>query len=114
MKEQRKQQERMETQYERLKDSLVKVGWISEGSVQARGRSPGGSHYLWSRKVKARTVSVALTQEQYEWMREAIKNWRSLRETLKKMRALSRRMIFKTLPNPKRRKRLDNQVLGLN
>lgn len=108
------QKKKWEAQYEQLKKSLGEVGWISEGSVQDRGPGKGGAHYLWSRKVKAKTVSVALSKEQYEWMRESIENWKAMQETLRKMRILSRRMVFKTLPNPKRRKRLNNQVLGLN
>ena len=32
------------------------------------------------RKVKGKTVSVALSQEQYQWLAEAIANWRKLQD----------------------------------
>jgi len=51
--------------------------------------------------------------EQYEWLKEAIANWRRVQETLRKMRRLSRAELFESLPNPKRRKRLGKKVLGL-
>ena len=35
----------------------------------------GGPCYQWTRKVKAKTVSVALSREQYEALKEAIDNW---------------------------------------
>lgn len=45
--------------------------------------------------------------------KEAIENWRELQETLKRIQQLSRLVIFQTLPNPTRRKRLSKNVLGL-
>jgi hypothetical protein len=63
--------------------------------------------------VRGKTVSVALSQEQYEWLREAIANWRGLQATLKEMQRLSRQVLFATVPHPSRRKRLGKKVLGL-
>lgn len=101
-------------QYTRLRTRLSKVGWISQGYVQDRGPGAGGPCYQWTRKVKAKTVSVALSKEQYEALKRAISNWRELQEILRQMQALSRQVIFKTLPGPSRRKRLSRSVLGLN
>jgi len=56
---------------------------------------------------------VRRSMEQYEWLKEAIANWRRVQETLRKMRRLSRAELFESLPNPKRRKRLGKKVLGL-
>jgi len=100
-------------EYARLQAQLAKTGWISEGYVQDRGPGAGGSCYPWTRKVKGKTVSVALSKEQYEWLKEAIANWRSVQETLRQMQRLSREELFETLPNPNRRKRLSKKVLGL-
>jgi hypothetical protein len=58
-------------------------------------------------------VSVALSRGQYEALKQAIENWREIQETLQRMQALSREVIFATLPNPPRRKRLSKKVLGL-
>jgi hypothetical protein len=104
----------IQTQYARLRARLAKVGWISQGYAQDRGPGAGGPCYQWTRKVKAKTVSVALSQEQYEALAAAIENWRELKQILQEMQALSRQVIFETLPNPPRRKRLDKKVLGTN
>lgn len=103
-----------QAQYDRLRLRLAKVGWISQGYVQNRGPGAGAPHYQWTRKVKAKTVSVALSREQYQWLREAIANWRQLQKTLGQMQRLSRKVLFQTLPHPKRRKPLSQRVLGLN
>jgi len=99
--------------YERLRTSLARVGWISEGYVQDRGPGAGGPCYQWTRKVKGKTVSVALSREQYDWLREAITNWRTVQQTLREMQRLSRQVLFATVPNPPRRKRHGKKTLGL-
>jgi hypothetical protein len=104
----------IQMQYARLRARLAKVGWISQGYAQDRGPGAGGPCYQWTRKVKAKTVSVALSKEQYEALASGIENWREVKEILQQMQALSRQVIFQTLPNPPRRKRLGKKVLGLN
>lgn len=104
----------LEAEYGRLRARLADVGWISQGYVQDRGPGAGGPCYQWTRKVKGKTVSVALSKEQYEALRQAIENWRELQAALKQMQVLSRQMIFGTLPDTRRRKRLTRKVLGLN
>jgi hypothetical protein len=102
----------IESEYVRLRARLARLGWISQGYVQDRGPGAGGPCYQWTRKVKAKTVSVALSQEQYEALKQAIANWREIQEILQRMQVLSREVIFTTLPSPPRRKRLSKQVLG--
>src|SRR5437879_12725251 len=99
--------------YERLRTRLAQVGWISEGYVQDRGPGAGGPCYQWTRKIKGKTVSVALSREQYEWLKEAIANSRLVQNTLRQMQRLSRLELFGTVPGPKRRKPLGQKVLGL-
>jgi len=103
---------RLEQEYTQLRAGLSRLGWISQGYVQDRGPGAGGPCYQWTRKVKAKTVSVALSQAQYEAMKKAIENWRQAQEILRRMQALSREVIFETLPSPPRRKRLGKKVLG--
>jgi cyclopropane fatty-acyl-phospholipid synthase-like methyltransferase len=103
----------IETEYAQLRARLSRLGWLSHGYVQDRGPGAGGPCYQWTRKVKAKTVSVALSKEQYEALKQAIENWREAQAILQNMQALSRQVIFKTLPNPPRRKRLGRKVLGL-
>lgn len=100
--------------YAQLAQRLASTGWISEGYVQDRGPGAGGPCYQWTRKVKGKTVSLALSREQYLWLKEAIENWRTLQAVLKQMQRLSRQTLFQTIPGPKRRKRLSKKVLGLN
>ena len=99
--------------YERLRRSLGRLGYISQGSVQDRtARQGGGAGYQWTRKVAAKTVTVALTQEQFAKMKQAVTNYRRLRQLLQQMENLSRSIIFQNAPHPSRRKRLSRKVLG--
>jgi cyclopropane fatty-acyl-phospholipid synthase-like methyltransferase len=102
-----------QAQYARLRERLANIGWISEGYVQDRGPGAGGPCYQWTRKIKGKTVSVALSREQFEWLQAAIAQWREAQRTLKEMQRLSRQVLFETVPNPRRRKKLDKKVLGL-
>lgn len=102
-----------EAAYARLRARFADLGWISEGYVQNRGPGAGGPCYQWTRKVQGKTVSVALSREQYEWLRTAIANWRQVQQTLREMQRLSRQVLFATVPHPHRRKRLGKKVLGL-
>jgi len=103
-----------ERAYARLRARCQQIGWISEGYVQDRGPGAGGPCYQWTRKVKGKTVSVALSKEQFEWLEQAIANWRALQATIKEMQRLSRAVLFATVPHPPRRKRLSKKVLGLS
>ena len=105
--------QRWTDQYTRLRTPLAQVGWISEGYVQDRGPGAGGPCYQWTRKVRGKTVSVALSAAQFAWLKEAIDNWRQVQQTLKEMQRLSRQVLFSTVPHPPRRKKLGKKVLGL-
>jgi len=104
---------RWETQYRQLSNRLAQTHWISEGYVQDRGPGAGGPCYQWTRKVRGKTISVALSREQYEWLRSAIVQWRDVQATLKEMQRLSREVLFETVPHPPRRKKPGKKVLGL-
>jgi hypothetical protein len=99
--------------YDRLRRRLSQVGYISQGSVQDRtARKGGGAGYQWTRKVAQKTVSVSLTAEQFVQLKEAITNFRKLRQLLKEMEKLSRNIIFQNAPHRSRRKKLSRKVLG--
>ena len=102
-----------QAQYARLRDRLAGIGWISEGYVQNRGPGAGGPCYQWTRKVKGKTLSVALSKEQFQWLESAIAQWREVQAILKEMQRLSRQILFETVPHPPRRKKLGKKVLGL-
>jgi hypothetical protein len=100
-------------QYARLCHSLGRLGYISQGSVQDRtARQGGGAGYQWTRKVAAKTVTVALTPQQFGQMEQAVANYRKLRQLLRQMESLSRSIIFQCAPHPNRHKRLSRKVLG--
>src|ERR1035441_8400828 len=94
----------VQRRYRQLCQRVAQTRWISEGYVQDRGPGAGGPCYQWTRKVRAKTISVALSKEQYEWLKIAIANWRRMKEPIKKMKKLPRQFFFATVPNPPRRK----------
>jgi len=104
----------LRVEYRRLQRQLVRTEWISHGYVQDRGPGAGGPCYQWTRKERNKTVSVALSKEQYLWMKVAIENWRRVQAALKRMQQISRAVLFQTVQDPPRRKSLSKKVLGLN
>ena len=105
----------LKAQYRRLRQSLAPIGYISQGSVQQRSVAASGrSGYQWTRKVTQKTVSVALSRAQFEAMQEAVANERKLWKIIQEMERVSRRIIFVSAPDTRRRKRLTKKVLGLN
>jgi len=102
-------------QYRQLVRRLSRLGYISQGSVQDRtGRRAGGAGYQWTRKVAQKTVTVALTVQQFRHMKKAVGNYRRLRQHLQTMEQISRKIIFQQNPHPNRRKSLPPKVLGIN
>ena len=104
----------IEAEYRRLARRLANSGWISHGYAQNRGPGAGGPCYQWTRKVRGKTVSVALSKEQYLWMKKAIANWQTIQAILLRMEQLSRMILFQTLPDTRRRKPLSRNVMGIN
>src|SRR6185436_2181532 len=88
--------------YRRLQLQVASLDWICVGSVQRRVRL--GSRklrhpiYQWTRKVKAKTVSVSLTRDQYQALRAAIANQRRLTRMIVAMQKLTIESIFGEKP----------------
>jgi len=99
--------------YRQLQCQLARIGYLSQGSVFERAPGQQGSRYVWTRKVRAKTITVALSQEQYQWLKQAVLNQRQLEKTVARMQRLSRQVLFETVPGVVRRKRLGKRVLGL-
>lgn len=101
--------------YRRLRDQLSQVGWIALGSVLERSRpGQGGPRYQWSRRVGPKTVTVALSAEQFAWLKEAIANQRRVWDILAKMQQQTVAWMWKNLPGTTRRKQLSKKTLWLN
>jgi virulence-associated protein VapD len=104
---------RPDADYRKLQQRLTRIGYLSQGSAIKRKPGQQGSRYIWTRKVQAKTVTVALSREQYEWLRRAVSNQRELERIVQQMQRCSRKILFETLPQPHRRKSLSKKVLGL-
>ena len=104
----------LQQDYERLRQTLAQVGFISQGSVVDRSQlNPPRSGYQWTRKVRGKTITVALSAEEFKAFHQAIENERQLWKTIQKMEQISRRVLFKNRPQPRTGKRFTNKVLGL-
>ena len=104
----------LRSQYAQCRRQLARVGYISQGSVQDRTeRAGGGAGYQWTRKVAGKTITVALTEQQFETLKEAVINRRRVSAVLSQMEKLSRQILFATHPHPDRRKHLGKRAFGL-
>lgn len=102
-------------EYKQLRSQLAKLGWVVLGSLVERGEpGQGGPRYQWSRRVDGKTVTVALSREQFDWMKLAIQNQRAVNEILSTLHKLSLEYMWEHLPSTSRRKRLSKKTLGLN
>jgi hypothetical protein len=98
--------------YQCLQDQLRQTAWICQGTVVARPlfrrlrgrRVKKGPYYLWTCKVKGRTVCVAVSKAQHEVLAQAIENNRRLQKTLQRMQALTLKTILKIVPGVRKRK----------
>ena len=95
------QTQRLTRRYHALAARLSRVGWISQGSVM---HAPPGA-WRWTRKVRAKTVSVALSAAQAELMKQAIANQRDLDEVIGEMREITQKLILGATPGVPRRTR---------
>jgi hypothetical protein len=104
--------ESLQRQYQRLSSALASTGYISQGSVLDRSTlRPPRSGYQWTRKVAKKTITLALSPEQFQAIGKAIENRRRLAKLLTEMEKMSRRILFGSLPDTRRRKPLNKKVL---
>jgi hypothetical protein len=102
-------------EYKRLRLKLSKIGWIALGSLVERNKpGQGGPRYQWSRRVGPKTVTVALSARQFNWLRQAIRNQRGVWDILMQLQQMTAEHALQNLPGPLRRKRLSKKRLGLN
>jgi hypothetical protein len=85
------------------------------GSLVERNKpGQGGPRYQWSRRVGTKTVTVALSAEQFYWLKQAITNQRKVWDILIELQQMTAQHALENLPGPPRRKRLSKKRLGLN
>ena len=96
--------QKLQRRYVELQKELSTLGWITHGSVTPN--HPGT--WRWTTKVKSKTVSLALSQEQADLFREAIDNHRKLESILKEMRSISQEILLHSAPGTRRKVRTEN------
>lgn len=102
----------LQARYEKCAHSLTAIGPICQGTVIKRNdvRQRGGKtktygpYYLWTRKLEGKTLSIAISQQQYDQLKQAIANQTRLDKILAQMRALTKEIIFANTPGVKKRK----------
>ena len=101
--------------YRRLQQQLGQLGWMATGSLVERNKpGQGGPRYQWSRRVRGKTVTVALSPEQFAWLKNGIANLRQAWAILAQMEKITLKHMWAKIPGPSRRKSLSKIILGLN
>ena len=99
------QMKQMRERYDLLQKQLIDLPWILQGTVvetppkSAMARAT----YTWTRKVRAKTVTVSLSPEQAAAFRTAIAANRRVEKALKEMRVLSQNVLLNSLPRARKR-----------
>lgn len=91
--------QKLERRFHSLQKQLAGLGWLTHGSVTPN--HPG--NWRWTTKVKAKTVTLALSEEQADLFREAIANHRKLESILHEMRAISQEVLLKSAPGTRKK-----------
>lgn len=92
--------------YQRLEQAIARQPWLAQGSVNVVDpKSAGGNvTYTWTRKVQAKTVTVALSKAQADIFRKAITANRRVEEALARLREVSQTALLEGLPGVSRRR----------
>ena len=90
--------------YRRIEKALAQQPWLAQGSVNTVApKTPGGNTtYTWTRKVRAKTVTVALSNAQADAFREAIAANRQIEKILARLRDVSQTALLEGLPGVSR------------
>ena len=99
--------EQFSEEYQKLRDQLAQIGYICTGSITEVYRKCGksycicakdenaahGPYNVWTRKIKGKTVTRNLTDDQAELCRGCIQKMRKLEVIIVKMRELTAKYI---------------------
>jgi hypothetical protein len=80
--------------------------WLVQGSVNlVAPKSPAASvTYTWTRKVRAKTVTVALSHQQSVAFRKAVEANRSIEAALNRLRQVSQAALLAEVPGVTKRR----------
>jgi len=92
--------------YRRMEKVLGQQPWLVQGSVNVVApKTPGGNvTYTWTRKVRAKTVTVALSEAQADAFRTAIAANRQVEQILARLREVSQTAMLEDVPGVSRRR----------
>ena len=92
--------------YRVLEHAVRRRPWLAQGSVNVVApKSPAGNTtYTWTRKVRAKTVTVALSPQQSAAFRQAIEANRAIEAALTRLRDLSQAALLQGVPGVIRRR----------
>ena len=101
--------------YRTLESSVSGHPCLAQGSVNAIApKSPAGNvTYTWTRKVRAKTITVALSEEQAAAFRLAIAANRRVEEALGRLREVSQTALLSSLPSVIKRHARTSEIDGL-
>ena len=99
-----KKMQQMRQRYDLLQKELIDLPWILQGTVvETPSKSATAkATYTWTRKVRAKTVTVSLSPEQAAAFRSAIAANRRVEKGLKEMRMLSQNVLLNSLPQARK------------
>jgi len=96
----------LQAAYRQLEQATGGQPWLVQGSVNVVApKSPGGNvTYTWTRKIRAKTATVALSETQADAFRKAIVANRCIEEALVRLREVSQTALLDSLPGVARRR----------
>lgn len=101
---------KLEKRHHVLIQELAGLGWLTDGSVTPN--HPGS--WRWSRKVKARTVSISLSAAQAELFKSAIATHRRLEAILRELRAISQEVLLNSAESVRKKPQRKNPKSSLS
>ena len=96
----------LQAAYRTLDRATGRQPWLVQGSVNVVApKSPVGRvTYTWTRKVQAKTITVALSQKQAVAFRRAISANRQIEEALSRLRQVSQAALLTEVPGVTQRR----------
>jgi hypothetical protein len=95
----------LQAAYRALLQTVRRHPWLVQGSVNVVApKSPAASvTYTWTRKVRAKTVTVALSRQQSVAFRKAVEANRSIEVALNRLRQVSQATLLAEVPGVTKR-----------
>jgi|TARA_Y100000031_G_scaffold139282_1_gene165861 hypothetical protein len=96
----------LKARFESLRNSLASSPWILQGSVNEKPPPPDSTSarttYTWTRKLRGKTATVALSPQQARAFQRAIAANRRLEKKLEAMREITQKALTESLPGVKK------------